>query len=461
MFTPSRTTSRVTTFVRLFSANKFARDALSLSLGRGLNLLLGFASVLMFGIVFSKPQIGTISLYEMVLGLVLTMGITWSAIGVPRYGKEELSTYDTLNRTSTLRLCLIAPVTILVLVSVLVFRQPLMQYLGTDQPGLILCLAFYILVSALHDHLSSLHSALEDHATNAAFFVGQSVAKLTILSLFVTGLIAPNVVGFMAAIVGADMLLVLLLWLRLPHYGTGYILPLHSVRWDQLRQYIRYVYPQFLGFAGIYVINWIDVYYIRKYCSMDDLGAYQFLYSIFVKLTSFALIANTILFPRILVWKEKDEQIVRRFARSAPMWVFLVVCLATFAALPIFPVGFDLFFGEKYVDAYSSLAILLCSLPCIFCSYTLIPIMNSFDQVKRVQAVNIAAACCNLALDAWLVPAYGIVGAALATFAAFWTKSLLLIPPIRRRFNIGLKLTVALHVALAVVVVSLFGRYTH
>lgn len=95
--------------------------------------------------------------------------------------------------------------------------------------------------------------------------------------------------------------------------------------------------------------------------------------------------------------------------------------------MALFPLGFGIVFGDKYSIAYPAFAILVLTLPCYFFSYCLIPVLNSFDHVKYVQCANLLAAGVNLVIDFLLVASWGVTGAGVATFLAYWTKAVMLL----------------------------------
>ncbi len=178
------------------------------------------------------------------------------------------------------------------------------------------------------------------------------------------------------------------------------------------------------------------MYFIRKYGTLEELGAYQFLFSIFLKFAMFALIANTLLFPRIMAWKHENPDAISRFTRSWPHLILLAAMLACGLLLFVFPPLFDLFFGDKYSLAYPSFAVLICSLPCYFVAHSFVPVLNSYDRVKYVQIVNIISAASNLLVDFFLVPRHGLIGAAVGTFVAYWLKGILLLLLVHGLFGV-------------------------
>ena len=437
----------------LLGRNKFASDAISLTMGKGLNLVLGVLSTLVFGTVFSTHNIAVISLFDVVLHLVFAIGINWSSAGVIRFGKEELQKKNSLSHTTSTRLHVVLPVILLAIGLIIYFRESVLNYLHYDDPALIWYLVASLIVLTVHEHVTSVLETREKHFSNAMFYVAQGAAKLLILVAFLSGMWETSVLTYVAASVWFD---VLILMFRLPSCGKSFLHPLTRVSGQELRTFLWYVVPQLYGFAGLYVIDSIDVYFIERYCTMNDLGAYQYLYSIFQRIAVMAFVANSLLFPRIMAWKQEEPAAIPRFTQRFPQLTMLATMVGTSVLLLIYEPCFNGFFDDEYSVAYPAFSLMICALPCYFISFMFIPVLNSFDRVPYIQTVNILSAVVNFAVDFLLVPRVGIIGAAAGTFAAFWLNALLLMIPVHRQFGVKWKLIFGLHLALGIFAVTRF-----
>jgi O-antigen/teichoic acid export membrane protein len=234
--------------------------------------------------------------------------------------------------------------------------------------------------------------------------------------------------------------LMVVLFIRVPFMEKRFIFPIKNINRSHILSFLKFAIPQVYGFTGLYLINWMDVYFIRRYCTLDELGAYQFLYSIFMKFGSFALVLNPLLFPKMLSWKESNQKKLEQYLRNGPCSLLLstgfIVAFVIITYKPIFSV----FFGEKYSVAYPAFNILLWSLPFYYITYLFVPVLNSYDKVSYIQTVNIVAALSNLAIDAIFVVQYGIIAAALGTFIAYSLKLLLLVLCVNKMFNPNYKI---------------------
>jgi len=399
------------------------RDAMTLYGARGLNMSIGLASMMIYGRVFATSGIAVISLFEMVASLFLSFGFSWSGLGIIRYGKEEWLATKTLNRTSSIRLIILLPSIVVSIFALYFYNEPLLSYIGTQDPRLIHYLLANLFLLAVHGHLSDLFTAAEQHAWNALYNFGESLGKLLILVFFVFGSMTVSAEIYLKLDVG---LLTGLLVIRLASTPKSYLLPFRISTRPGIVTYFKFVIPQIYGVAGLYLINWVDVYFIRIYCPLDHLGAYQFVYSFFTKFCSFAFILNTILFPRVVAWKQRNAVQLQYFRRSIPILTLSIVSVLMLTCIWLYGYFFDLAFGAKYVVAYPAFNVLLMTVPFYFATYLYVPILNAYDLVAYVQVVNIVSAGTNLMIDFFLINRYGIIAASFGTLMAVLIKCILL-----------------------------------
>lgn len=91
--------------------------------------------------------------------------------------------------------------------------------------------------------------------------------------------------------------------------------------------------------------------------------------------------------------------------------------------------------GQAYMDAVTPFRILSLN---YFVQgtfrFTTINIMNALNRVEVVLIANIAAVVIDLGLDLWLIPRYGMIGAAVATLSTVTITTLILLPSMAKYF---------------------------
>ncbi len=417
------TLDEIRSLLKTTGRSDLMRNALSLFGSRSGSFVLGAISLILYGALFEKSAIATVALFEMVVALFLTLGFRWSSIGLIRFGKEEHLRAGSIRETSSARLGVTLPILALCLGSIFVFREHLLEYVGTEDRSIVAFLVIDLLLFVARDHLVALYSAAERHSVNAAIYLGLSIGKLVVLGIFWIGWMDADAETYIKLVVAVDAALLLL---HVAFLRKEYFWPIRLPQRTEFTRLIRFVLPQVYGFAALYGINWVDTYVIRLYLTADDLGGYQFTYSIFMRIASPAFIVSTLFFPRIISWNQSSPETTERFARLAPACFLggtgVLALIGIACAAPVL----TLVFGDKYQDAYSSFYLLLAALPFFFLTYTYVPLLNARDRVAIVQASNGVAAAVNVAIDLAFVPRYGIVAAALGTFVAIQLRSILL-----------------------------------
>ena len=406
-----------------FFTKNIVKNCLILFSSKGITTLIGLFSSILYGIVFNKSDIAIIVLFEMFVQLAVSIGFNWSAVGVIRFGKEEIEQKGTLNHVTGVRAQLFLPLIIIFLIGLTLFHKNIQSYIGLNGNLTIFLLLINIVFLIVHDHFTQIFTTLEKHKINAVYFIFVSLIKIVVFASFVFHLLNLNIVTYLSVnILG---LFVLLLW-RLTLVKKEYFLPMFRIfDREEYIQFIKFVAPQFLGFIGLFLINWIDTIVIKKYCSLDNLGAYNYMYSLFMKVAMGAFIINTVFFPRILTWKNSNEiKRIHAYIRKVPIPIFGGILLFSIVMSFLFPSFFDMIYGEKFHVAYSSFTLMLYVLPFYFLSYVMVPIVNAYDKVMILQILNIVSAGVNLLADFILIPSIGIIGGAVGTMLCYGVKCL-------------------------------------
>lgn len=401
---------------------RLAADAFALAGGRVANFGVGFFSLLIYGSIFSKPEIASINLFELVVSLFLSIGFTWSAIALVRFGEGEYSDVGSTADTSSVRLTLVLPIFVVSTGAILLFQDRLLGFIGTDEASLIAFLCLDLAVVVAREHLVHLFMAREQHRVNALIYLGMSVGKLAALLWLWSHPQNVSSALYIKLLVGVDAFALLVQAMLV---DRNFLFPIRRPARSGLVSMSRFALPQIYGFAALFVINWVDAYIIRLYGSADELGGYQFVYTLFRRAATLSFILNTIFFPRIMQWNRSRPTATVRYLRKAPIAVMGTMgALVPVISLVVAPL-LTRIFGPKFADFYTSLYVLLGALPWVYGFYVYVPLLNSRDRVMQVQLGNVAAAGVNLVIGLWLVPQIGVVGAALSTLLAFQMRTLI------------------------------------
>ncbi|MFN0244195.1 MAG: lipopolysaccharide biosynthesis protein [Planctomycetota bacterium] len=184
------------------------------------------------------------------------------------------------------------------------------------------------------------------------------------------------------------------------------------------RRLIRYSYPLILSGVCMFVLHQADRFVLKHYLDLSEVGKYALGY----KLGSMASVVILEAFGMIwfnYVFGLRDEEHVRLVCRKVLTYFTLVMCFASLALAVFAPEIVRWMAAPEYFDSHRALPIIAAG----YVFWAIFQIVHTvfFVRQKTVHITFLvaAAAVLNLALNAWLAPRVGFVGAAWATLATF------------------------------------------
>jgi len=188
------------------------------------------------------------------------------------------------------------------------------------------------------------------------------------------------------------------------------------------RTLLRDLVPAALPFAGAaavaVILTYFDLVLVGLWMSTADAGVYGAAYRILWLPTMLVTAYLTVLRPSVARRAMAGPSSpLSLFGPSAPA-VVAVGILAAAAGILFAPALVDVLYGEAYRDAVAPLRLLLVSFALLVVSrhYRLVLVASGRQATDlRIMA---AAAALNVALNVWLVPRAGLMGAAAANVAS-------------------------------------------
>jgi O-antigen/teichoic acid export membrane protein len=187
------------------------------------------------------------------------------------------------------------------------------------------------------------------------------------------------------------------------------------------REMLQFSVPLLLSTAFSFVINDLDTLLLGYFSATPEpVGIYGVIYPIATILNSAIAAFSFVFMPVIseLHAQEKREQ-VSRIYQVVTKWVFMTTFPA-FLVIVLFPEKtISLTFGAKYASGGLALSILIIG----FFVNTVVGlnrrVLVSVGATRVDMYVSASAATLNAVLNVVLIPAYGVVGAAIATAVTF------------------------------------------
>lgn len=216
-----------------------------------------------------------------------------------------------------------------------------------------------------------------------------------------------------------------------------------------IKEVAAYSIPLFFAGMAWNIFNWIDSFTIGYFQTAVEVGIYNSAVPIAMLLAISPQLFMHLFFPLVTKSYFKGEkELVKQLSQQLGKWIF-IINFPLFILLFLFPGAFlDVLFGTEYLAGINALRLL--SIGAFFLSFFEIPyrLVSMKGKSKTLLLDIVAMAIVNFILNLFLVPLYGITGAAISTMTSFIVLSLILvyqsyhyisIIPIRRKMvNVAL-----------------------
>jgi len=379
-----------------------------------------------------------------VLSIVLQMGIS-SAFFRFYFDSKEPAQRLVVVRTS---FWFTMGMSTLGLVLGLVFATPVGHALGLGHdPSLVRAGAVGLWAQTNYQQLTALFRVEERSVAyafaslaNVLITIAAMVVFVAVLNWGAVGLVVGNFIGTLAVYF-------VLLAYRREQLGLQFDRPL-------LRKMQSFGLPLVPSALALWVINFVDRRFVIHYNGLAEAG----IYSAAIKVASvitFVVIAFRTAWPAFAYSIEDDGQARRTYA-------FVLTYLLTFASWLSLALGalapwlVELLANSRYQRADKGVALLAFAFA-VYAGYTVLAIGSG--RARRTQLnwlVTGIGAAANVALNFWLIPRYGMVGAAISTAASYvvlfigmtiYSHSVYPVPYQWRRIVTAVGAAVALNVA--------------
>jgi O-antigen/teichoic acid export membrane protein len=238
---------------------------------------------------------------------------------------------------------------------------------------------------------------------NVLITIGATVVLIVVLHKGALGLLVGNFVGTLS------VYLVLLAYRR-EQLGLQFDNEL-------LRGMQKFGLPLVPSALALWAINFIDRIFVGAYKSQAEVGVY----SVAIKIASvitFVMFAFRTAWPAF-AYSIEDDRDARRTYSFVLTYLLVVASWIALALGALAPWIVEAMTAPKYQRADEAVA-LLAFAGAVYAGYTVLAIGSG--RARRTQfnwIVSGFGAALNIGLNFWLVPRYGMVGAAIATAAAY------------------------------------------
>lgn len=383
---------------------------------------------------------GQVALIISAIALLYIFGLSWLRLSIMRFGKEEFLQKGHLRRTTTSFL-LVSFFSFLIVISLFrIFREPIFNFLEISNEIYFWIIAIGLIFSAAKTYIFEILKVIRKIKEQS--FLMRFASKIFIaggILLFVLHILTIKIIYIIFIFLLSD-LFVILIGLNL--IKKEYLMPFDLDK-KLLNKMLIFSLPLLFSNWSNYIVTWIDTYVIKYFLTLEDVGIYQASYKIFNTLRSFFFSAIvTISTPIIMVFRTKDQTYkISEFylKRLLPQLSFFAFIFIAFSLL-FSDLGFHLVYGNKFDASILPFKIIITTLHLGMISSFFTAIRVSFDMTKLYLYLGIFAAVLNFVLDIVLVPIFGILGAAAATFLVYTINPIIWYFIINRKFAVKRKL---------------------
>jgi O-antigen/teichoic acid export membrane protein len=391
-------------------------------------------------------KIETIVALTTVLVIVLRLGIT-SAFFRFYFDSEDEAHRTLVVRTAFWFTMVMATVGLAV---GCIAADPLARWLHLDDPWLVRAGFVGLWAQMNYAQLTALFRVEE----RPVQFAVASVANVLITIGSTIALVIGAHKGAIGAVIGNFLgtLTVYLALLGYRRYQLGF-------QFDRslLRAMNRFGLPLVPSALALWAINLIDRFFITGYKGQAENGVY----SLAVRISSvliFAMTAFQLAWPAF-AYSIKDDREARRTYSYVLTYLLFVSCWLSLALGVLAPWIVDLFDPKHHFTRSAEAVPLLCFATAAYSGYSVLAIgIGRMRQTQFNWVVSGFAALVNIVLNVILIPPYGMIGAAIATLAAYvalfvgmWLRS-------RRIYAVPYQWRRLLTLAAAAVGLTILGR---
>lgn len=244
-------------------------------------------------------------------------------------------------------------------------------------------------------------------------FLIQLVGTVLALTVFDLGLF-----GMAAAALLAAVLRLALGWHYLPEMRKPII------DWQRMKPMVRYGLPLMPGAVAAMLLSLSDRWFFGYFDMKAEGGLYEY-GDKWARMIEMIMVSLMGMWPAIYFNIARDDDAPRQFGRIATLWAGAGGCLAFGITMlgPTLTEAFDTSGNREFAGASAAIGVLTASY--IFLGLIEVARVGFAitARTRRTAVAMVSAALLNLALNAWLIPIYGALGAAWATLIAYATAA--------------------------------------
>lgn len=414
---------------------KFVLDTFFISFPSIVGLLSGFIMMIFITKFIGAKGFGIWTQFQATFSLVSPLLCLNFGSSIPRFlaGDKEK---EYLSKVFYSVLFSILIFTILTDSFFYIFRKPLAEFLfGERELGIVVVfLIFFLIFKNLSNQGEHLLTTRRYAKEWTLISLGVFLVTTGLVSL--TAVVAKNIVSAIAVLVIIEGIVL--------GFFVGFIWKkgISPVRPDfnSITPLLKFGIPLMVANLGYWIIQSSDRYLIKYFLDISQVGIYSVGYSLAFILIFFWNTLRGVLLPDLsaLFDQGKTREFEIRFSRVFKYGVALSVPGVLGISLLAKPI-IETFSSPEFMSATDVLAIIAIGVFFfgIFLLFT--TLLSVLKKATLISAIWIFMAILNVGLNFWLIPSFGIIGAAYSTSIVFLLGALVIIFYSRKYFKIIFK----------------------
>jgi O-antigen/teichoic acid export membrane protein len=383
-----------------------------------LSLLLGLISFPILTRLLTTEEYGILGLVSTTMLLTVAVAKAGLSDGIVRFYKEYSDTPDRLtifSSTVLLRGILLSIVTV---IGYIVVFPIISKYLNINEKYLMpfMIMAIYLFVRPLNIIVLNI---LRINERTIFYNIINLIGKIIsiVFSLFLLIYVIGDIYGYFIGVVIAEAVVALVLFYW---FFSNYKITFSNVSGDLAKNLIKFGLPLLIAELSYLLLSYADRYMIVAYRGEGELGLYSVGYNLASYLSDMIMfsLSYAVIPIYVGIYEKEGREKTEEFLQRCMYYLLIAIIPMFFGYLAVSGDLFITLASKKYAAAAAFSPIIL--LGSLFLGMN--NIFNAGLYLKKksmsILLIMLSALIINIAINLIFIPAYGIMGAAIATLAA-------------------------------------------
>src|SRR5699024_9832967 len=367
------------------------------------SMIFGLLSNIFIVRKLTVDEYGVFSIALLIVGLMTTLGFSWSSSSILYFGSKERKQYGNINKTFWARNIIIFISLVIATLLIVTFRHHINAYIGLNVWFLVI---LWLYVSVIENYLIRYFLAVKKQIISSLLSI---TAKILYIVLIL--------------IISLDVRTLMIIYIISHASVIFYVLGINRndigrFEFDKgwFKKVLNFSLWQLFGFSGIYLLNFGDTAVVKHFLTNTDVGIYNAAYKLFNNTASFAFVISSYYDSSVSsyfagVQKEK----IKHFFYKERLFVITISIIAHLILLIFSKPIIVTLYGVDYFSSVSIFNILMFGSMIRFITVFYMLYYNTNGKHKIQQMINICIAITNVILSIILLQFFGVKGPAYAT----------------------------------------------